>query len=171
MTPKEILTSFFWLILFCIICLWIGYGIGTRQQNNRTQRDTVTLTDILFLPMPVPGKYIIVEVPADVDTAAILKDYYTQKIYDDTLVHNNRMNLVLRDTVYNNKLLGRTVNYTLSNPVPKNESHELMISGDVGFKHQSIMLDYKLDRFHFRAGYDFYNKAPMAGVGFTLIKW
>lgn len=171
MTPKEILTSFFWLILFCIICLWIGYGIGIRKQKSSTQRDTVTVTDSLFLPMPVPGKYIIVEVPADVDTAAILKDYYTQKIYDDTLVHNNRLNLVLRDTVYNNKLLGRTVNYTLSNPVPRIESHELMISGDVGFKHQSIMLDYKLNRFHFRAGYDFYNKAPMAGVGFTLIKW
>lgn len=171
MTPREILTSFFWLILFCIICLWIGYGIGTRKQKSFIQMDTVTVTDSFFLPNPVPSKYIIVEVPVDVDTAAILKDYYTQKIYDDTLVNNNRLNLVLRDTVYNNKLLGRTVNYTISTPVPKKENHELMISGDVGVKHQSIMLDYKLDRFHFRAGYDFYNKAPVVGAGFTLIKW
>ena len=112
-----------------------------------------------------------VPVPADVDTAAILNDYYRQRIYNDTLINDQFVTLMLRDTVYNNKLLGRTVHYNLSIPQMKMPKHELMITGDVGYCTQVVMAAYKYKRIQLRAGYDFYNKAPMIGVGLTIARW
>ena len=36
-----------------------------------------------YIPVPVPGKKEIVEVPANVDTTAILQDYFAKYFYSD----------------------------------------------------------------------------------------
>jgi hypothetical protein len=50
-------------------------------------------------------------IPAVVDTAALLKDYYSKVLYKDTLVLPDSLGTVsLLDTISQNKILGRTFN-------------------------------------------------------------
>ena len=62
-----------------------------------------------------PGKQIVkidsifIEVPAIVDTMAILKDYFTKNIYKDTLILKDSLGTItLIDTVVQNKIIYRT---------------------------------------------------------------
>jgi hypothetical protein len=92
---------------------------------------------ISYLDKPVPFR---VEVPGDtfwkyhkVDTAAILKDYFSRKIYGDTLKDDTSAFIALIDTVYMNQLHKRTlifqnrrateINTTINNfgEVPRNK--------------------------------------------------
>jgi hypothetical protein len=56
-------------------------------------------------------KEVQVQVPAIVDTMALLKDYYSKVLYKDTLVLPDSLGTVsILDTITQNKILGRTFN-------------------------------------------------------------
>jgi hypothetical protein len=56
-------------------------------------------------------KEVQVQVPAIVDTMALLKDYYSKVLYKDTLVLPDSLGIVsLLDTISQNRILGRTFN-------------------------------------------------------------
>jgi hypothetical protein len=84
---------------------------------------------------------VYVNVPADVDTASILKDYYTKFPYKDTLRLDEGLGYVaVSDTIFKNKILNRkfyshvnkvTVSETLYvQPVPK---IQVFMGGVAGF--------------------------------------
>ena len=56
-------------------------------------------------------KEVQVQVPAIIDTMALLKDYYSKVLYKDTLVLPDSLGIVaLNDTISQNRILGRTFN-------------------------------------------------------------
>jgi hypothetical protein len=53
-------------------------------------------------------KPIYIDVPADVDTGAILKDYYAKRVYKDTIkLEDSLGQITLIDTIQQNKIKGR----------------------------------------------------------------
>jgi hypothetical protein len=61
-----------------------------------------------------------VKVPVNVDTNAILKEYYTKVLYKDVLVLPDSLGTVaLSDTISQNKILGRTFNANVKQRVIK----------------------------------------------------
>ena len=156
------------LVLFIIISWSVGYRDGSRQAPTV---DTIRIDSIIRIPVPVPAVEVQIPVPVDVDTAAILADYYKQRIYDDTLINDQFVTLMLRDTVYHNQLLGRTVHYSLSIPQVQVPKHELMVTSDIGYRTQVVMAAYQYKRLQLRAGYDFYNQTPMLAIGLTIARW
>lgn len=161
-----------WVISFLVLFMYFSWSAGYRDGIRQAPPgDTIRIDSIIEIPIPSPSVEVRVPVPAEVDTAAILSDYYIQRMYEDTLINNEFVTLMLRDTVYNNKLLGRTVHYNLSIPTTKIPEQELMVTGDFGYRNQTVMAGYRYKRLQFRAGYDFYNKAPMVGIGLTIAKW
>jgi len=62
---------------------------------------------------------IFVEVPADVDTAAILLNFYTKNVFTDTF-NIQYGKFIIRDTVQFNKVLGRSYYANLLVPVITN---------------------------------------------------
>ena len=61
-----------------------------------------------------------VRVPANVDTNAILKEYYTKVLYKDVLVLPDSLGTVaVTDTISQNKILGRTFNANVKQRVIK----------------------------------------------------
>lgn len=160
------------VILFFVLFMYISWSVGYRDGIRQAlPGDTIRIDSIIEIPVPSPAVEVQVPVPAEVDTAAILADYYVQRMYNDTLVDNEFVTLMLRDTVYNNKLLGRTVHYNLSIPTKKMPEHEVLVTGDFGYRSQTVMAGYRYKKLQFRAGYDFYNKSPMVGIGLTLARW
>lgn len=162
----------FWVTSLFVLIMYLSWSVGYRDGIRQAPSgDTIRIDSIIKVPVPSPVVEVPVPVPANVDTAAILSDYYTQRMYDDTLINDQFVTLMLRDTVYNNKLLGRTVHYNLSMPTIKVPTHEITVTGDFGYRNQTVMAGYKYKKLQFRAGYDFYNKSPMIGVGLTIARW
>ncbi len=56
---------------------------------------------------------IYLPVPANVDTASILKAYYGRNVYSDTLRLDSLGYVAVRDTISRNKILGRTYRASL----------------------------------------------------------
>ncbi|GHU79705.1 hypothetical protein FACS1894145_4440 [Bacteroidia bacterium] len=172
---KEKLATCF-LALFCFIA-------GLFLENNRRnpvvpnplsaplQIDTV-FVEILdtVLSHPAEIQYILKEIPADIDTAAILHDYFAQRIFEDTIPISEQLTLSIRDTVSENSIFGRSIGYDLRLPVItktflKRPDYSLFILADTRLT-PSLVLGYK--QISIQAGYDFGRKEPFVGVGLKL---
>ena len=161
---KTILLCAFFLgfaVAFCIV------HFTNLHKKNIAHTQTVRIIDSVNIqvPVPVPGKTIYVNVPTDVDTSAILREHYSKNIYQDTLVNDNRLRLVLRDTVFNNRLTGRTLYYDYLYQNITYCNNEIVLNAYLGMHLQSVMAGYKKKRWKYYAGYEFYSRTPMNGIG------
>lgn len=154
-------------VLAAVFLFGWGYRQG-RKSVKLPQPDTVRLADTCWLESPVIEKEIPVPVPADVDTAAILKAYFTKRVYHDEVVSTPQITVTIVDTVYRNVLLGRTAMYDVKIPV-----HDRCLALGMTIAPQTFCLlaGYRHKRAEFMGGYDFANKMPVVGVKYDLWKW
>lgn len=154
-------------LLLYALSFWAGFQVGHRSVRQQPA-DTVRLTDTFRLPAPVVRHEVKVPVPAEVDTAAILAAYYTQRIYVDTVVCTKYVQVSLRDTVYQNRLLGRTAVAQLRIPEQRHSFSAGIMAG-----HQSLrlMAGYRYRQTEFLAGYDLSDKCPFVGLKHDLWRW
>lgn len=97
---------------------------GKRYIELVNKRDTLIVRDTFKIKEYVPKvKYVDreVEVPADVDTVAILKDYYVKRYYEDTIRQfpdsTNGNSVVVKDTITQNKIVSRQVDFNVETMV------------------------------------------------------
>jgi hypothetical protein len=65
-------------------------------------------------------KPIYIDVPANVDTAEILRDYYSKRVYKDTIKLKDSLGTItLVDTIQENKIKGRTFKSNINQVVIK----------------------------------------------------
>ena len=64
---------------------WAGYLLGARHRSIVCTPETVIRHDTIRPDIPEP-EVIVREVPTEVDTAAILADYFSEKHYLDTII-------------------------------------------------------------------------------------
>jgi hypothetical protein len=63
---------------------------------------------------------VIKEIPANVDTASILKDYYAKVFYNDTFKLKDTLGyIIINDTISKNRILGRKLNSSINVPTIK----------------------------------------------------
>ena len=112
------------LIIFILLELWNPGGImpgktirieGKKYEVIKHEIDTVDIVKTKVLTKKGDDIYheTIVEkevlIPAVIDTAALLKDYYSKVLYKDVLVLPDSLGTVaVTDTISQNKILGRT---------------------------------------------------------------
>ena len=109
------------------------------------KKDTFWRTEhIYYKGDPIPGKTIYTEVPQDIDTAEIIKDYFAKRPYSETVqIETDSINygtVTVTDTVHQNKLFSRFYDFNLKIPevhdvivvreLPKNQ---LYIGGGLNF--------------------------------------
>jgi len=98
--------------------------------------------ETIFVDVPV-----YVNIPANVDTASILKDYYTKYPYKDTLILDDGLGYIaVNDTIFKNRILNRkfksfinqtTITETIYlEPAPK---IQMYIGGVAGFDKVNIV--------------------------------
>ena len=111
-------------ILICLICIVIGFilypVIRPCKENEIIHTDTLYVErvtrDTVYQDIPVPVtitevRYDTTFIPADVDTAAILADYYSVREYSDTLLDNSDIYVHLSEKVSRNALFDRVLVY------------------------------------------------------------
>lgn len=89
------------------------YVKGKKYVVIKHDIDTVykPVTQVVYRPGEVifVDKPVYVEVPSNVDTGAILQDYYTKFPYKDTLKLTEGLGFIaINDTIFKNKILNRT---------------------------------------------------------------
>jgi hypothetical protein len=105
------------IILFVLMAaILFGAGFHVGRGAVHMVAYTVHVNDTIRLSAPAVIKEIEVPVPVDVDTAAILQQYFTKKVYNDPIIKTEYVEVHLTDTVYMNGLLGRTVSYSFRFP-------------------------------------------------------
>lgn len=63
---------------------------------------------------------VVKEIPANVDTAAILKNYYSKVFYKDTFKLKDTLGFItINDTITENKIAGRKIHTSINVPIVK----------------------------------------------------
>ena len=118
--------------------------------------------------VPEP-KVIVREIPADVDTAAILTDYFLEKKYLDTIIERPYLRVELTDVISRNTLLDRTVVVDYRQPVIYN--NVLALGSLLGPNNCIVLAGYRRKSWEFKAGYDLYNRSVVVGLSKDLWRW
>lgn len=162
-------STILFLLFFALSCMLLGFGIGRNIYNRPPVqiKDTLFTSELIYIPDPELIDIYIPEVTIPVDTAAIIQNYMKAKVYSDTLVSNSQLTAVLKDTIYQNSILGRSFLYTLSTPVIKcpQRPFSLSLMADSRFSTSFIITR---NRWLIQGGYDFKEKYPFLGVGFKI---
>jgi len=124
------------LLLLCIFllirnCSNKGNNVGEKVNINgkkyelvKKETDTVIKivkeTTIVYKPKLITRvEKEIIKVPADVDTLAILKDFYTKYQYRDTVLVSSYGKGIISDIITQNQIVGRQIEWDLNIPSVK----------------------------------------------------
>lgn len=118
--------------------------IGGKEYELLSKKvDTVYKDTLIYVPeykpYPVPGETEYVEIPANIDTLAILKDYYAKYKYKDTVGVDTYGFGIISDEVSQNKVVSRSIEWDLEIPIIKETitvkelpKNQLYIGGGIG---------------------------------------
>ena len=157
--------------ILVIILVWTGYLYGKKSVHETV---TVTVRDSIPFYVPAAPEIIVTGIPFEVDTASIIEDYYTQKIYHDTVRVTEYITLYLTDNLYNNALTGRKITYDLNIPYhvkSKPTRNAISIHADIGRATCNIMAGYRHKRVIYKVGYDMLDQSVIAGIGINIVQW
>ncbi|MBO5626828.1 MAG: hypothetical protein J5953_13705 [Prevotella sp.] len=140
----------------------------TAPHGSSRQADTVTEWRTRYVPQP--AETIHVAEPARVDTHHVVREYFTKKVYRDTIVENDTVQLVVRDTVYENALGEREVSLKVNTELFR-KHHAIGLMGAMGRHQADLMGTYRRDRWTVAAGWDFEASGPVIGLGYTIKEW
>ena len=159
------------MLLCAVIALlsgWAGHWLGSRKRSIVRVPETVVRHDTIRPAIPEP-EVIVREVPTEVDTAAILADYFSEKHYLDTIIERPYLKVELTDVISRNSLLDRTVVVDYRQPVVHHNA--LVLGMDAGRYGCVLSAGYWRKSWEFRAGYDLYNRSLVLGVSKDLWRW
>lgn len=159
------------MLLCAVIALlsgWAGHWLGSRKRSIVHVPETVVKHDTIRPAIP-EAEVIIREVPTEVDTVAILADYFSEKHYLDTIIERPYLKVELTDVISHNSLLDRTVVVDYQQPIVCNNA--LVVGMDAGRYGCVLSAGYRRKSWEFRAGYDLYNRSLVLGVSKDLWRW
>ena len=114
-------------------------------------------------------------IPANIDSLAVIRDYYAIRQYQDSL-ENDTVKIVIKESVGQNKINSRDISYRFKLPVTttitqfvENKTRKLLVGGLVGMDSLKTSLylgaayQNKSDQL-FIAGYNPFNKSGVVGA-------
>jgi hypothetical protein len=147
-------------------------------------RDTIKGDSVPYaVPVPVPVVRYVALAPdtvfRNVDTAAILADYFITRSYDDTLMNDTSAFIALGETVTQNRIAERTLTFQNRRPTyitttivqqqqpaqPTLQLYAGVVAGK-GLTAPVVQLGYK--RWVVGAGYNLSGGGVVGGVGYRI---
>lgn len=153
-------------VIACIVSGWVGSMLTEPEPMDAP--DTVWQWANRYVPMP--AETIRVAVPAEVDTEYVIQEYFTQKIFHDTIFNNDTLKLIVNDTVWQNRIADRQVSLTF-NAGRFVKDRSVSVLSSFGPRQADAMVVYRHKRWQLMAGWNFAERGPVAGIGYTLKEW
>jgi hypothetical protein len=167
MTVKQICISIYAVVM---LIAFIVISVQLHSLSKKMSKETIsTSTNTITRYVPTPAKIISVPLPAKIDSQTVIRNYYNKVVYRDTAMNNKQGKVILTDTIYNNTILSRKVDVDLVPPVVRNNRFSVFTVA--GIKNVSLMGCFQFKKMQIMGGYDFVNKAPVAGFGLQLFNW
>ncbi len=134
------------------------------------QHHTPVTYHLKYVPLPAETVYVSSRPrPARIDTVEIVREYFAEHIYNDTVLKTDTALLVLRDTVWANGIAGREVTLTFNaDRFARRNSVGLLTS--YSSNHAALLGAYRRDNWIIAAGYDFPQHSPTIMAGY-LYNW
>lgn len=85
-----------------------------------TVYDTIEIVKTIYKPLPKDTVYI--EIPSDVDTTEILKDYYAKKYYNNIYMDDTSAYIAIEDTIFKNELYTSKLTFVNRRPTAINST-------------------------------------------------
>lgn len=143
--------------------------------------DTLWLHDTILTAGPVVVWEEVREVPADVDTAAIISRYFTARTLKDSFRLRDMATVRITDTLLQNDIIGRTVDFDLAQLDVSYDIHgprkgtparlALSVGVQLGREQAALMGGVRLKRTELGAGYDFRLHAPSLTIKYDILQW
>ena len=166
---KDTLGFFILVLIAFAVGVLVGHTWHTNPKVPQMDgRDTLLVWDTCYVPQP--PETIRVRMPSVVDTEYVVREFYTEKLYKDTVFNNDTVTLVLTDTLWRNSLTSRTASLTF-NASRFVKANSVGLQGVLGHNTGALMGVYRHRQLHVMAGYDFIGGAPMVGAGYTFKEW
>jgi len=107
-----------WSHVLIIVALIFGLFIGRKTKTADTIRLVETVTDTITQEIRIDSLIYVktfIKIPSKIDTQAVIKSYYSQRLIDSTIVIND-VKIKFTGTLYENNF--RDVNFTIQNLRP-----------------------------------------------------
>ena len=151
---KDSLNHGLFLLSLIVLMFVGGFFVGclhTDKPDGYRNVDTKLVRDTIYRLLPQPIREVRVEVPASIDTAKILNEYYTQRAYADTIVIPQFATITLRDTIA--------------------KRFSLSVGAAVGRHTTSLSAQLRCKSNQIGLGYDFHNRGIIATYQRQLFAW
>lgn len=170
---KDCLNHGLFLLSLIVLMFVGGFFVGclhTDKPDGYRNVDTKLVRDTIYRLLPQPIREVRVEVPASIDTAKILDEYYTQRAYADTIVIPQFATITLRDTIFCNRLVGRMIVSEVWQP-PIAKRFSLSVGAAIGRHTTSLSAQLRCKSNQIGLGYDFHNRGIIATYQRQLFAW
>lgn len=173
MIRKEILVIILLLAAACCVCLCVRLMRPAAVQRCDTVYTSYVYHDTV---LAAPETIRVVEtlyhpVPAVVDTALILSEFFAERRYRDTIVSMPNLSVTLSETASQNFIYDRKIDvhyrevYKLVQP-----ANRIVLGATVG-EHPSIEGVYYRHKVGYGAGFDFTAKTPFISLKYQIKAW
>lgn len=169
-------------------CILGGKDAGRQPAEGvmvEMRLDTVWLHDTLYTAGPAVVREEVGEVPARVDTAAILAAFYTERTLSDSFRLRDLATVRITDKVFGNDIVSRVVDYDLGMMVPGAVSVTdrastrdtqpcrlaLTVGAQMGGEQAAVMAGLRWKRAEVLGGYDLRLHVPSVIFKYDVWQW
>jgi hypothetical protein len=110
-----------------------------KKTSDTVYRDT-TIYVTKYTPLPPKIIREVIEIPANVDTLAILTDYYSRYVYNDTIAIDSIGRAYIKDVITQNRIESREAKFDLQIPeinntifVKEKDKLKVFVGGGLNF--------------------------------------
>ena len=163
-------------LILAIALLCFGFLLLSKCRDEKIKTTTTTKVvvrhdTILRFTQPLPRLLVFQKVPQEVDTAAIIADYYATRKYHDTVVNLPEAVVQLTEEVSQNQIIDRKVHVTTNERIISHDvNHDVYLNGSMGAA-PSLGILVRNRNLMVGAGWDFINKGLKLDLAIRLKKW
>ena len=143
--------------------------VKTIVETKETVRwDTVRIPEVTYVPKWQTKIVRVTDtIPQDIDTMEILKDYYAKYFYSDTLDINSIGNIVINDTITQNKIFARKPKVNIQIPTITKEIVITKVINEREF-YYGVGLQGSTDQLNYLGGEFLYRTKKKNAYGVSL---
>lgn len=165
----------FLLLICALLCLRTGcllYKYFSPKDVKYEERIVkITKTDTVIRTVTIPNIVVYRDIPREIDTAAIIRDYFASVEYCDTVLQSPESSVMIRETVEQNRIAQREVRLiNVSTTITRTPSNALYIGASASSAPQVFCLWQHKD-WGFGGGFTFVRNHPFLTVTRLIKNW
>lgn len=165
----------FFLFICALLCLWTGCLLhkyfSPKDVKYEERIEKIIKTDTVIRTVTIPNIVVYRSIPREIDTSAIIRDYFSAVEYSDTVLQTPDASVMIRETVEQNRIAQREIKLIAVNTtITRTPSNTLYVGASASSAPEIFCLWQHKD-WGFGAGYAFVRNNPFISVTRKIKSW